>query len=688
MEYNKKIFISHASADKLLVDEITNFLSIIGINYGEIFNSSADDPIQGIPNGKNFMLAIKEAIKESNIVICILTENYLKSKFCMMELGSFWMLDKKLFPLIVPPLEIDDLNTVIPSTELQNIIHSSSFNNLLDELKTLSIHSDLSSNRLDQIKISTNNRIVDIIKKSSSFSPNAKNELLANRLIELILTKKYDVVKMIFKDSIIHDLAEYFKESIKKLSHKQKADIRKFLEEMYSSVSSNENSLEYDGMDIDIICEQCCYYISYVNDKDSYLFLENVLKEQKSLFIKRGVFLGTILSDCSEEKKINYLQQYINQIENNPLAASINAGYHQFYYGDKFIKEGYIFNIKSGCSCLVSRIIRHLGNEKYKYIWPIDIFTIYYVVYHNSTSILNSTNEETVRQFIRDYENNNSNALFILLNEELKKLKSILDNKIIIQDIEYFSPNGNYIKQLPTVDSTRKIDSEYKSMVYIDDDFYDYDTPSLYYNKIKKDEFKMQGIIQDIKNLKEINCIGDIAILDVGCSYGAFDYLWFKSNLGVAQGIEISQIALNVSINTYGDSLNIFEIDAIEIDKVLKNNIPNMICFLDSFEHIFDVDLLLYKISILTPVNTLLLIYLPIIDYIGPDALEQSLYLKNDHIYYFTLGGINDLLNNYGFCLVDSKKFEKSKIVNGKNTVGMKYLLLFKKQQDIHNPNI
>lgn len=158
---------------------------------------------------------------------------------------------------------------------------------------------------------------------------------LAKRLIELMKGKEVDILMKIFRESIAKDIAKYIKEIIlKKLEDSTKEDIQLTLEEVY--VRSNKDL----SMEAEIIREHCCHYMCFLQTPSSKNFLFNILLKEKSQFVRRGIYMGIILMTNDNQLLVKYLQE----LNSNPLVASINAGYHQCYYGDKFFNEGYLFS--------------------------------------------------------------------------------------------------------------------------------------------------------------------------------------------------------------------------------------------------------------------------------------------------------------------------------------------------------
>lgn len=112
-----KLFVSHATADKLLVGKFVEMLRLgVDLPRERIFCTS----LQGmkIPPGKVFAEFIKTELKDCVFVVAIITPSYYESAFCLCEAGATWILDdKNFFPILVPPLKYEDLKAVLTGTQ-------------------------------------------------------------------------------------------------------------------------------------------------------------------------------------------------------------------------------------------------------------------------------------------------------------------------------------------------------------------------------------------------------------------------------------------------------------------------------------------------------------------------------------------------------------------------------------------
>ena len=100
------IFISHASADKIIIDDFFDLLQTgCDLRRKEIFCSSVEGA--GIKTGEDFVRWIQKNMYKSELVILFFTPNYFDSRFCVAEMGAAWALRKNIFPIVIPNIDRD-----------------------------------------------------------------------------------------------------------------------------------------------------------------------------------------------------------------------------------------------------------------------------------------------------------------------------------------------------------------------------------------------------------------------------------------------------------------------------------------------------------------------------------------------------------------------------------------------------
>lgn len=118
-----KVFISHSSKDKATVEKLMDFLILgCGIHPNDIF---CTELVGTLPSGTHFMDQIKFELRNAQKIICLITQNYLNSMTCMVELGAAWFQTDKLIPLIVEPVRYSTFNNT-PLMGVQMLKYNSS----------------------------------------------------------------------------------------------------------------------------------------------------------------------------------------------------------------------------------------------------------------------------------------------------------------------------------------------------------------------------------------------------------------------------------------------------------------------------------------------------------------------------------------------------------------------------------
>lgn len=157
-----KVFISHATKDKNIVEELIDILELIGVESNQIFCSSFEG--YGIALGENFLDRIKNEISEEALVIFVLSENFYSSKVALCEMGATWVLAREHIPVLIPPFDFKDVEGVLPLTQGLKINDEMKINSLKEKLETLfsinlSMNQSTWERKRDRIIARINNKI-------------------------------------------------------------------------------------------------------------------------------------------------------------------------------------------------------------------------------------------------------------------------------------------------------------------------------------------------------------------------------------------------------------------------------------------------------------------------------------------------------------------------------------------------
>ena len=98
----KKLFISHSSEDKIIVNGFIKEILKIGCGFRDCDIFCTLDPTV-IRTGDDFREKIVENMKECDFILLFISENYLKSEICQNEMGAAWALEnKRVLPFVLP----------------------------------------------------------------------------------------------------------------------------------------------------------------------------------------------------------------------------------------------------------------------------------------------------------------------------------------------------------------------------------------------------------------------------------------------------------------------------------------------------------------------------------------------------------------------------------------------------------
>ena len=145
-----KIFVSHSSKDEGLVRDFVDRILLLGLNMQneDIFCTSIEG--MGIKSGDDFRNKIKQQLKESEIIIQLITENYKQSEVCLNEMGAAWVLNAKVVPFIVEPIRYDNIGFIHNTTQLLKLNKKKDLLKFKDDHKDFFNSTSFNLSRYDQ----------------------------------------------------------------------------------------------------------------------------------------------------------------------------------------------------------------------------------------------------------------------------------------------------------------------------------------------------------------------------------------------------------------------------------------------------------------------------------------------------------------------------------------------------------
>lgn len=106
---SRKVFISHSSKDKDIVQRFTDHILQLGIGIAaqDIFCTSIED--LGIKNGEDIRSHIKTNIQTADFAFLMISNNYKQSEICLNEMGAVWAYNNNVRYYLLPETKIDSI---------------------------------------------------------------------------------------------------------------------------------------------------------------------------------------------------------------------------------------------------------------------------------------------------------------------------------------------------------------------------------------------------------------------------------------------------------------------------------------------------------------------------------------------------------------------------------------------------
>ncbi len=121
---SKRIFISHSSKDKDIVEKfIDHILQLgIGIKAEDIFCTSIEE--MGVRNGEDIRKHIQTNIRNADYAFLLISKKYKVSEICINEMGAVWAYDSNIRFYILPDVDFDAIGWLC-DTRKADMINSS-----------------------------------------------------------------------------------------------------------------------------------------------------------------------------------------------------------------------------------------------------------------------------------------------------------------------------------------------------------------------------------------------------------------------------------------------------------------------------------------------------------------------------------------------------------------------------------
>lgn len=129
-----KIFISHSSKDRSVVESFINSILRLGcgLQPTDVLCSSIE--ATGIKTGKDIRNYLHKQLLFCDYVFFMISDNYLNSSICLNEMGGAWVLDKEVKPFLFPKSDFSDMGWLYEISKGAKLNNDEALDELRDEL--------------------------------------------------------------------------------------------------------------------------------------------------------------------------------------------------------------------------------------------------------------------------------------------------------------------------------------------------------------------------------------------------------------------------------------------------------------------------------------------------------------------------------------------------------------------------
>jgi hypothetical protein len=128
----RRLFISFAGQDEALAEALADLLHRGCRVPEELITCTAWNDIEG---GEDIQEHLRMALRESALVLPLVSKNFYNSFYAVLELGAAWQLGKPILPVLVPPMGVDNLKSVLAHKKAYHIGEATDLDKLNDRIR-------------------------------------------------------------------------------------------------------------------------------------------------------------------------------------------------------------------------------------------------------------------------------------------------------------------------------------------------------------------------------------------------------------------------------------------------------------------------------------------------------------------------------------------------------------------------
>lgn len=132
--HGKKIFISHSSKDRDIVEKFVNHILLLGIGLSteDVFCTSIEN--LAIRNGEDIRAHIQENIRCADFSFLLISDNYKASEICLNEMGAVWAYDSNVRLYLLPDTNFNSIGWLCDTRKANKITNTVALDLLYKEM--------------------------------------------------------------------------------------------------------------------------------------------------------------------------------------------------------------------------------------------------------------------------------------------------------------------------------------------------------------------------------------------------------------------------------------------------------------------------------------------------------------------------------------------------------------------------
>lgn len=173
-----KVFISHASVDKSIIDAFVDNVLVLGLGLKKEDIAYTSNEVYGVAPGDDISRYIKDNIADATVVLLMISSAYKQSEVCLNEMGAAWALNKSFISVLLPETGYDKLGWLTNLQKAVKINQKDHVMSLCQKIVKLTKSVDI------------NERLTDIVSYTDKFIGSLPNNPETPQTIE---TKHFEV---------------------------------------------------------------------------------------------------------------------------------------------------------------------------------------------------------------------------------------------------------------------------------------------------------------------------------------------------------------------------------------------------------------------------------------------------------------------------------------------------------------